>query len=174
MSFMYPKACRGDWGKVKNLYTFYSVLNRLLRKTITPRDGNPSDVTLYQRNLMAAMRPGEPEFSVGDFIWEEIKYISENPQKICSYSPYIMYMIKKVSGITFPSDVKHKPLRPPMNKTPRLPSPPAEEREEVEIQVEDQHQPEPLGGGGLTGSGLNIMFTAAGSVRSPLPQSRDS
>ncbi|RLN29558.1 putative copia-like retroelement [Panicum miliaceum] len=79
MHFMYPRNCRGDWGKVKNLYTFYSILNRLFRKTLTPRDGNTSDVMLFQRNLMAAMRPGAPQFSVGDFIWQEIKNVSENP-----------------------------------------------------------------------------------------------
>ncbi|RLN08620.1 hypothetical protein C2845_PM11G02970 [Panicum miliaceum] len=71
------------------------------------------------------MRPGSPQFSVGDFIWQEIKKVSENPQKICNYSRYIMYMIKKTTGINFPSDVSHKPLRPPVSKTPRIPSPPA-------------------------------------------------
>jgi len=73
MNFMYPKNMRGSWGKVKGLYTYYGVLNRLFRKTLTPRDGNTSDVTLFQRNLMAAMRRGAPQFSVGDFIWQEIK-----------------------------------------------------------------------------------------------------
>ena len=95
MNFMYPKNMRGSWGKVKGLYTYYGVLNRLFRKTLTPRDGNTSDVTLFQRNLMAAMRPGAPQFSVGDFIWQEIKNLSKNPKKIYSYISYIMYMIKR-------------------------------------------------------------------------------
>jgi len=69
MHFMYPRNRRGGWGKVSGLYTYYAVLNMLLRKTLTPRDGNTSDATLFQRNLMAAMRPGAPQFSVGDFIW---------------------------------------------------------------------------------------------------------
>ena len=85
---------------------------------------------------MAAMRPGAPQFSVGDFIWQEIKLLSENPQKICSYSPYIMHMIWKVTGTKFPNGIKHKPLRPPVIKAPRLPSPPAAEEEEEEIQIE--------------------------------------
>ena len=85
---------------------------------------------------MAALRPGAPQFSVGDFIWQEIKLLSENPQKNCSYSPYIMYMIWKVKGTKSPNDVKHKPLSPPVIKAPRLPSPPAAEEEEEEIQVE--------------------------------------
>ena len=52
MHFMYPRNMRGSWGKVSGLYTYYAVLNRLFRKTLTPRDGNTSDVTLFQRNLM--------------------------------------------------------------------------------------------------------------------------
>ena len=90
-------------------------------------------MTLFHKNMMVAMRPRAPQFSVGDFIWQEIKNLSENPQKICSYSPYIMYMIWKVTGTKFPSDVKHKPLKPPVNRAPRLLSPPAAE-EEMEIE----------------------------------------
>ena len=104
---------------------------------------------------MAAMRPGAPQFSVGDFIWQEIKNVSENPQKICSYSPYIMFVIWKVRGTKFPNDVKHKPLRPPVNRTPRLPSPEGPGQEENEIRGEDQHQqhfPAAQTGAGLTGS----------------------
>ena len=89
---------------------------------------------------MAAMRPGAPQFSVGDFIWQEIKNLSENPQKICSYSPYIMYMIKKVTGTKFPSDVRHKPLTPPVSKNPIMPSPKALEEEEHEIREEGEDQ----------------------------------
>ena len=69
MRFMYPRSQRHLAGKTAPLYTFYSILNRLFRKTLTPRDGNPSNITAFQRNLMVAMRPGEPPFDVGDFIW---------------------------------------------------------------------------------------------------------
>ena len=104
---------------------------------------------------MDAMRPGAPQFSVGDFIWQEIKNVSENPQKICSYSPYIMFVIWKVRGTKFPNDVKHKPLRQPMNRTPRLPSPEGPGQEEHAIRGEDQHQqhfPAAQTRAGLTGS----------------------
>jgi len=76
---------------------------------------------------------------VGHFIWQEIKNLLENPQKIYSYSPFIMYMIKKVTGTKFPSDVHHKPLRPLVSKNPRIPSPEAPEEEEHEIGEEGQH-----------------------------------
>jgi hypothetical protein len=32
--------------------------------SITPRDGNPSEITKFQKKLMVALRPGAPEFSV--------------------------------------------------------------------------------------------------------------
>jgi len=74
---------------------------------------------------------------VGDFIWQEIKNISEIPQKICGYSPYIMYMIKKVTGTRFTNDVKHKPLRPPVSKKPRMPSPHRYSKNEDEMDTEE-------------------------------------
>jgi hypothetical protein len=79
--------------------------------SITPRDGNPYEIAKFQKNLMVALRLGAPEFSVGDFIWQEIKHLSDDPKKICSYSPYIMYMIEKVAKTEFPKNVTHKPLK---------------------------------------------------------------
>jgi hypothetical protein len=76
---------------------------------------------------MVALRPGAPEFSVGDFIWQEIKHLSEDPKKICSYSPYIMYMIEKVAKMEFPKNVTHKPLKLNPSKNPRLSSPRVEQ-----------------------------------------------
>jgi hypothetical protein len=108
---------------VKGLYTYYSILNRLFRKTLTPRDGNTSDITAFQRNLMVAMKPGEPAFHVGDFLWKEIKNSSENPQRLCSYGPYISYIIKKVTQRAYPKDTKHHPLQPKPSRTVRVPSP---------------------------------------------------
>jgi hypothetical protein len=35
------------------------------------------------------------EFSIFDFVWEEIKAISKNPLKSCGYAPYLMHMIER-------------------------------------------------------------------------------
>jgi hypothetical protein len=75
------------------------------------------------KNLMIALRPGADPFSVRDYIWQEIKYLSEDPKKICNYSPYIMYMIERVTRFEFPKDVTHMPLRPNPVKNPIVPSP---------------------------------------------------
>jgi hypothetical protein len=44
-------------------------------------------------------------------MWEEIKAISESPLKSCGYAPYIIHMIKRVSGHTFGCDKEQHPLR---------------------------------------------------------------
>jgi hypothetical protein len=51
------------------------------------------------------------EFSVFDFIWEEIKAISENPLKSCEYAPYLMHMIERVTTQIFFCEKEHHPLR---------------------------------------------------------------
>ena len=87
---------------MSQLYTFYSVLNRLFRKTLTPRDGNTSYITLFAKNLLARMRDGATAFSVADFVWEEIKLTSMDPQKSCGFAPYVMFMIEEVTKYNFP------------------------------------------------------------------------
>jgi hypothetical protein len=57
-----------------------------------------------------APRPYEFDFCVFDFIWEEIKTISESPLKSYGYAPYIMHMIERVMGQTFGYDKEHHPL----------------------------------------------------------------
>jgi hypothetical protein len=55
--------------------------------------------------------PSGFDFFVFDFIWEEIKTISENPLKSCGYVPYIMHIIERVTGRIFGYDKEHQPLR---------------------------------------------------------------
>jgi hypothetical protein len=51
----------------------------------------------------------EFEFSIFDFIWKEIKAISENPLKSCEYAPYLMHMIERVTAQTFLYKKEHHP-----------------------------------------------------------------
>jgi hypothetical protein len=99
-------------GTTADLFPFYTYLNHLFRRTLTPTEGDSSNIPSYNRNLLVAMaRPHGFDFSVFDFIWEEIKVISESPLKSCGYAPYIMHMIERVSGRTFGCDKEHQPLR---------------------------------------------------------------
>jgi hypothetical protein len=53
------------------MLAFYA-LHRLFRKTLAPREGDQSNVSHYGRDLLKYMDPSEPEFSVVDYIWEEM------------------------------------------------------------------------------------------------------
>jgi hypothetical protein len=55
-------------------------------------------------------RPHGFDFSMFDFIWEEIKTISKSRLNSCGYAPDIMHMIEGVSGRTFGCDKEHHPL----------------------------------------------------------------
>jgi hypothetical protein len=113
MRFIYPGNKRGSIGSTSNLLPFYAYLNRLIRRRVTPKQGDSSNIPSYNRNLLVAMapRPHGFEFSVFDFIWGEIKAISESPLKSCGYAPYIMNMIERVTGRTFGYDKEYHPLQ---------------------------------------------------------------
>ena len=74
---------------------------------------------------------------MGDFIWEEIKYISENSPKICGYAPYLMIMIEKVTKTKYGTDARHKRLRPSVPKQRVMPSPHRYSENEDEIETEE-------------------------------------
>jgi hypothetical protein len=113
MRFMYPSNKRGSVGTTLDLLPFYSYLNRLFRRTMTPREGDTSNIPSYNRNLLVAIAPHPHgfDFSVFNFIWEEIKAISESPLKSYGYAPYIMHMIERVMDRTFRYDKEHQPMR---------------------------------------------------------------
>ena len=45
-----------------------------------------------------------------DYMWNELRRVMIDPDKHLPYAPYIMYMIERVTKITFPKDHKHEPL----------------------------------------------------------------
>jgi hypothetical protein len=82
----------------------------MFRKTLAPREGDQSNVSNYGRDLLKHMSHSEPEFSVVDYIWEEIHTISGSPQKSCEYAPYLMHVIEAITNYTFEYDHEHKPF----------------------------------------------------------------
>jgi hypothetical protein len=112
MRFMYPSNKRGSVGTTLDLLTFYAYLNRLFQRTMTPREGDSSNIPSYNRNILVAMAPHPHgfDFCVFDFICEEIKAISESPLKSYGYAPYIIHMIERVMAHTFRCDKEHHPL----------------------------------------------------------------
>jgi hypothetical protein len=98
MKFMHALGEEGNVGHINGFDTYYLVLNRLFRKTICPRDGDHTKISFYAKNILTNMRDGAPDFSVIDFVWEEIKGISMNPQNNCSFALYIMFNIEEVTN----------------------------------------------------------------------------
>jgi hypothetical protein len=112
IKFMYSRRKQGNFSETTDMLPFYAYLNHLFRRTMT-REGDGTKILVYNKNILAAMAPNANgfEFSVFDFIWEEIKSILKNPLKICGYAPYLMYMIERVIAHTFICEKEHHPLR---------------------------------------------------------------
>jgi hypothetical protein len=53
MKFMYASGQEGNAGTINGIYTFYSVLNMLFRKIICPKDGDPTNISQFTKNLLA-------------------------------------------------------------------------------------------------------------------------
>jgi hypothetical protein len=100
IKFMYPRNKQQNFGETTDMLPFYAYLNRLFRRTVTPREGDGTKILAYHKNILAAMGPNANgfEFSVFYFIWEEIKAISENPLKSCVYAYYLKHMIESDSS----------------------------------------------------------------------------
>jgi hypothetical protein len=113
IKFMYPKSKQGNFGETMDMLPFYAYINRLFMRTMTPREGDGTNILTYNKNILVVMAPNANgfEFSIFDFIWEEIKAISENPLKSCGYAPYIMHMIERVIVRTCYCEKQHHPLR---------------------------------------------------------------
>jgi hypothetical protein len=113
IKFMYPRNKQGNFGETTDMFPFYAYLNRLLGRIVTPREGDETKILAYNKNTLAAMAPNTNgfEFSGFDFIWEEIKVISENSLKSHGYAPYVMHMIERVTAQTFFCEKEHHPLR---------------------------------------------------------------
>jgi len=110
---MYDEAY-GDvkFGETSGLIPYYKFMNQILWYTLSPKAGNSDRISNMSRNLLAKMTPGSSEFSVFDFLWEEIICTSISPKRGCHYSPYIFHMIKEVTGINILADQDHLVSRP--------------------------------------------------------------
>jgi hypothetical protein len=80
----------------------------MFRKTIYPKGGSDSTgLRRFAPNLIARLLPGAKPFSVSKFIRFNLVEVTESGKCNLPYAPYIMYMIKMVSGISFKKDVEH-------------------------------------------------------------------
>jgi hypothetical protein len=87
------------------------VLHRVIRKTLTPREGDSSRVPQIERNLLKAISK-KTKFNPFDFIIQEMWNIAIFNNHSCAYAPYIMALVEAVSKRTFVKDVEHISLHP--------------------------------------------------------------
>jgi hypothetical protein len=96
--------------KLKDLNHFF-VLHWLLRKTLSPREGDSSRVPQYERNILCAISE-LGRFKVFNFIFQETWSVVVSNNRSCAYAPYIMKMIEKVRKKTFVKNAEHTKLWP--------------------------------------------------------------
>jgi hypothetical protein len=92
------------------LQPFYYTMNQFFRATIDAKDGDATALRYFACNLLARVMPGGRPFSIMDFIWNELRRTMNDPQKFLPSAPYLMYMIERVTNVTFPKDCKHVAL----------------------------------------------------------------
>jgi hypothetical protein len=82
-------------------------MNSIFCATIDAKDGDTMTLCYFACNLLARIMPGGRPFCIMDFIWNELRRTMNDPKKLLPSAPYIMYMIERVTKITFPKDCKH-------------------------------------------------------------------
>src|SRR6266540_1794594 len=110
MKNIYRNPSKADGG-TKGLESFFYILNNLFHATLTPKGGDATQIHAFARNLLMRFAKDGRPFNVTNFMWEELIEAENDSRKGFPYAPYIMYVIEKVSGITFRKDVEHSVLK---------------------------------------------------------------
>ena len=120
LRFMYEDLQPRYLGTTHGMHNFYFTLNRMLRVTIAPKGGYATSLVEHSRNILARFRDGAADFSVMDFIVQEIYSASLDTRKVLPFAPYLMRMIETETELIFEKECKHQPLR---SHVPRLTRP---------------------------------------------------
>jgi hypothetical protein len=62
IKFMYPRSKQGILGETTDMLPFYAYINRLFRRTVTPREEDGTKISAYNKNILAAMAPNANGF----------------------------------------------------------------------------------------------------------------
>ena len=108
------------FGETSRLTPYYKFMNQILWYTLSPKAGNSDKISNMSRNLLAKMPPRASEFSVFDFLSEEIICTSISPKRGCHYAPYIFFLIKEVTGINILADQNRLVYKPSNGTLDRL------------------------------------------------------
>jgi hypothetical protein len=61
-----------EFGYTHGMKPVYRMLNQLFRYTLTPKIGDNTNISNVAKEILARMASGKEDFSIFDFIWEEI------------------------------------------------------------------------------------------------------
>jgi hypothetical protein len=111
LTFMFPSRDLAIEGKADQLNPCYYYLNQFFRPTIDPKQVDATALRHFAPNLLNWMAPDEEGFCIFDFIWNELRRAMNDPMKYLPYAPYLMYMIERVTNVSYPKDVVHEPFR---------------------------------------------------------------
>jgi hypothetical protein len=89
---MYDSAY-GDikFGTIHELTPYYKLLNQLFRYTLCPKSGDSDNISNMSKNLLARLAPNKNEFSMFDFIWEEIIIVQFHPRRAVTMHLHLCY-----------------------------------------------------------------------------------
>jgi hypothetical protein len=118
---MYDSAY-GDikFGTIHGLTSYYKLLNQLFCYTLCSKSGDSDNISNMSKNLLARMAPNKNEFSIFDFIWEEIIICFVSLKKGCYYAAYIFVMIKEVTGVNILTDKGYQVYKPKKSQLQHL------------------------------------------------------
>jgi uncharacterized protein YozE (UPF0346 family) len=113
MAFMYDSMYgKVEFGTTHGMNPVYRMLNQLFRYTLTPKIGENYNISNVSKDVLVRMAPGKENFSVFDFIWEEIIVCSVSANNSYQYAPWIFKMICEVTGIDILTDKPHSWYKP--------------------------------------------------------------
>jgi hypothetical protein len=55
-----PRSKQGNFGVTMDMLPFYAYLNQLVRRAVTPKEGDETKIMAYNKNILAAMAPNAP------------------------------------------------------------------------------------------------------------------
>jgi hypothetical protein len=84
MAFMYDSVYgKVEFGTTHGMKPVYRMLNQLFRYTLSLKIGDNTNISNVAKEILVRMAPGKEDFSIFDFIWEEIIVCSVSSNKSC-------------------------------------------------------------------------------------------
>jgi hypothetical protein len=85
MAFMYDSVYgKVEFGTTHGMKPVYRMLNQLFLYTLTRKIGDNTNISNVAKEILVRMAPGKEDFSIFNFIWEEIIVCSCPPTRVAN------------------------------------------------------------------------------------------